>query len=161
MPGITTKNINMGIKMEDKELIESITVGNDDEFREEKLTIETDRRVIRIMFSSDQSCCENVGYFLSDCDEIKFIGSELISIKNTDSKLHTKEIKSLGFSKNHPFRGCGGGYVENLFFVTINTSIGDIQFTAYNSHNGHYGHAVTVTQEPIRVDEKIIFQKTI
>ena len=97
----------------------------------------TDQQTIKIGISDKQSCCENFGCIITN-DEIKeFIGTELLGISITDTALNNKEIEEL------EYLDCGGA-----MFVNLETSEGLLQFVAYNSHNGYYGHeAVLVSKQ--------------
>ncbi len=95
--------------------------------------ITTDKQEILILISNGQSCCESWGYFSSNDDFSDFIGSDLLEIKTVDTALNVSAMtKAVG-----EYGVCDGG----LLFVNLETNKGTLQFAAYNSHNGYYGHS--------------------
>lgn len=127
--------------MKTKEIILSITEGS---FKG-KCTYEnydgfivlTNLQSIKIGISNGQNCCENWGYLTSeDNDNLSsFIGSELLEIKNTNTEMMTRTVDFLN-----------KGYInhDSTMFVTFETTHGTFQITAYNEHNGYYGHTAVV-----------------
>jgi len=103
--------------------------------------INTDKQVIKLGIENRQSCCENWGYFMTEDDLKEFEGAKLISITLTDTALKTKELEE--------------EYVEvdECMFVNLNTDKGLLQFVAYNSHNGYYGHEAVVVSEILNHEE--------
>ena len=100
-------------------------------------SIETNLQTIKIGICGAQSCCENFGCIITNDDISEFIGVEILGVSLTDTALNKKEIPELEFSE------CGG-----VMFVNIETSNGLLQFAAYNSHNGSYGHdAVLISKQ--------------
>lgn len=109
--------------------------------------IKTDRQEIKIGISNCQSCCESWGYFISE-DEIQdYIGAELIDIVLADT-----ELKSSVFNKEME-----DIYMEecSIMFVNFNTNKGMFQFTAYNSHNGYYGHTAVIISNQLNEEEDL------
>ena len=101
-------------------------------------SIITTKQIIKLLMATGQHCCENYGYFLSQDDFSAFINSELFSIKLTDDCLNEALLlKNVINIHERSFEG-------NLMFVNLETSAGTLQFTAYNEHNGYYGHAAKV-----------------
>ena len=84
---------------------------------------------------------------MSEDDFADFIGAQLIDIKIVDTALNVTELKMEDELKG------GGLDAGDTMFVNINTSEGLLQFVAYNSHNGYYGHTAyfmindTIAQE--------------
>lgn len=87
-----------------------------------------DGSAVQLLISNESQCCEQWGYLMSNDNLAEFIGAELLNVKTVD----------------HQVSGDGDPY-RNTVFVNIETSRGTLQFTAYNEHNGYYGHAVRVT----------------
>jgi len=98
-------------------------------------SVTTDAQVIRIGIQNGQACCETWGYLVSEDHVLEFVGASLLGISLTDTALNTRVVEKLG-----------DAYVEasEAMFVTIDTTVGPLQFAVYNSHNGHYGHDVGV-----------------
>jgi hypothetical protein len=94
--------------------------------------ITTNKQIITLLISNQQSCCENWGYFLSEDDVDEFIGAILKDVTLTDTVLNTKYLPD--------YMDEDGG----IIFVNLETNKGTLQFTAYNSHNGYYGHEAKV-----------------
>jgi hypothetical protein len=103
----------------------------------------TDKQTIKLGIESGQSCCEQYGYFMSEDDYSEFINSNLISIEITDTCLNTKKLEQEEL------------YSPDCMFVNLNTSKGLLQFVAYNSHNGYYGHDAVVVSEQLNYEETL------
>jgi len=101
----------------------------------------TDKQTIKLGIQSGQSCCEQYGYFMSEDDFSGFINSKLISIEITNTCLNTKKLEQEEL------------YEPDLMFVNLNTDKGLLQFVAYNSHNGYYGHDAVVVSEQLNHEE--------
>jgi hypothetical protein len=102
----------------------------------------TDKQIIQIGISDGRSCCESFGCIITN-DEIKeFIGSNLINISITDLALNNKKIEELEYLDS------GGA-----MFVNLETSEGLLQFVAYNSHNGYYGHEAVLISKQFNHEE--------
>lgn len=110
--------------------------------------ITTDNQVIKLLIDSDQSCCENFGYFMSEDDLERFIGSNLIDITITDTALNTHKLLNNNLDAEPPYVYEGG-----IMFVNIHTSGGVLQFVAYNEHNGYYGHEAKVISQQLNHEE--------
>ncbi len=94
-------------------------------------TVVTNRQRIHIGVSAGQSCCEVTGYFMSEDDPAEFIGARVVGVTVTDTALRTYE------AVEHLDEG-------GVMFVNVDTDRGTLQFAAYNSHNGYYGHEARV-----------------
>jgi len=101
----------------------------------------TDKQTIKLGISDGQSCCERSGYFMSEDDFSEFIGANLIDLAITDTCLNTKKLEEEEL------------YEPDLMFVNLNTDKGLLQFVAYNSHNGYYGHSAVVVSEQLNHEE--------
>ena len=115
---------------------------NDDYGFYEGYEITTDRQTIKVGISSQQSCCERFGYFMTEDNLNEYIGANLISITHTDTEMTTKLIKELYLD-----------YDPDTMFITFETNQGSFQFVAYNSHNGYYGHKATIISEQLNIDD--------
>lgn len=73
-----------------------------------------------------QSCCENWGYFVTNDNIEDFFNATLFSVDIVDDCLRKEKAPSI--------------YEGGVMFVNFETSHGTLQFTAYNEHNGYYGH---------------------
>lgn len=102
----------------------------------------TDKQTIKLGISNSQNCCESWGYFMSEDDLKEFEGAELKEITLTDVALKTEIFES----KDIDFEG-------DLMFVNFSTDKGVLQFTAYNQHNGYYGHNAIVISEQLNHEE--------
>jgi len=99
--------------------------------------IETEQEYIFFGITSGQQCCEYFGYLMcgDGQKEIEsFIGAEFLSLECTDKNLLKTEL----FLKENYM------HEDEVMFIDINTNKGTLQFTAYNQHNGKYGHKVMV-----------------
>lgn len=96
----------------------------------EGFAIVTDKQKIVMGISSNQSCCENFGYFWTNDSVENFVGAKLLNVSLTDTLLKTES-----FDKE---------YAGDVMFVNFETNKGTLQFVAYNEHNGYYGHEAVV-----------------
>lgn len=95
--------------------------------------------VLSFAIDSHQHCCEDSGYFISQDsgDFERFIGAKILNINvSYDSDDYTE----LRVTEN-----ANTICVSDCVYVTVYTDKGDFQFTAYNVHNGYYGHNVKIT----------------
>jgi hypothetical protein len=99
-------------------------------------TVVTNCQRIHLGVSTGQSCCERTGYFMSEDNLAEFIGAKLIGVTVTNTALRTYEAVE--------YLDEGG-----VMFVNLNTDRGTLQFAAYNSHNGYYGHEARVDCQQI------------
>lgn len=110
----------------------------------EGFEIVTNKQRIKLYIDNGQSCCESWGYFWCNDNPQEFVGTNLREVSLTDTALNTKKVESQGADS----RGYGG-----IMFVNFDTSRGILQFVAYNSHNGYYGHTATVESEQLKHSE--------
>ena len=109
----------------------------------EGVLITTTKQTIRIGIATEQNCYETSGYFFTEDNIDMFVGATLLSVELTDAGLHTQTLKDA-------FKyGLEDG---DVMFVTLLTSKGPLQFTAYNRHNGYYSHAAVV--ESLQLTER-------
>ncbi len=94
--------------------------------------ITTNKQVIKLLIANEQSCCEKWGYLFCNDSYEEFIGKEIHSISIVDTCLVKKEM---------PFDYLDDG---GVIFVNLETEAGTLQFSAYNCHNGWYGHNVYI-----------------
>lgn len=106
----------------------------------------TTRQRIKLYIDNSSSCCESWGYFWCNDKPDDFIGAKLLGVSVTDTALNTKKIEAEGADS----RDEGG-----IMFVNLETSKGVLQFVAYNSHNGYYGHSATVESEQLKHSETL------
>lgn len=106
----------------------------------------TDKQDIRFGITNGSSCCEDFGYFSTNDNLKEFVGADLSDISLTGTDLLTKKIAA-----DFPYGFDSGG----VMFVTIKTSKGDLQFAAYNSHNGYYGHTAKIWSEQVTHEESL------
>lgn len=97
--------------------------------------IVTDKQIILLGISEWQGCCENWGYFLTNDDTAEFIGATLLSVDLVDDCLRKNTAPDI--------------YDGDVMFVNLETDRGTLQFTAYNEHNGYYGHTALVVSEQL------------
>ena len=95
---------------------------------------------VRMGIASGQCCCENYGYLTSQDDFTDFVGAELLRVKGVDKALKHYDVPSV--------------YAGSAMFINLNTSRGQLQFVAYNEHNGYYSHdAVLIENGTTTVSE--------
>jgi hypothetical protein len=110
--------------------------------------ITTDDQEITLLMSIEQDCCEDPGFFLSEDDFQKFIGAQLFGIELTDTN-RSNTVFTYSWSRELDDREYISLDAGDVMFVDIKTSVGTLQFVAYNSHNGYYGHSATVTSKQL------------
>lgn len=111
--------------------------------------ITTDEQVIKLIIDNDGQCCERWGYFMSEDDFSEFIGSEIIDISITDTALNTEKWERAKNPDNDDYESND----IQVMFVNISTTNGILQFTAYNEHNGYYGHEAKVISTQLNHEE--------
>lgn len=100
-----------------------------------------DTSMLCIGIDEDQQCCESSGYITShDCYE-EFFGAEFLDYYITTRDLCT--IENLPEIDR---------YDGDMMFFTIKTNKGDLQFVAYNEHNGYYAHDVVILKGGVEVE---------
>jgi len=119
--------------------------------------IKTDRQTISLMIDNDQSCCEAWGYLMSEDDPAKFVGATLFGVRLTDTNRSSMQFLKSG-DEGYYEADWDDPKVEHVsdgdvMFVDIQTDRGILQFVAYNSHNGYYGHEVRVKSEQLTHSE--------
>ena len=129
-----------------REIREAVTWGGSEWSQYEGFEVQTDEQVIRIGISNGQSCCENWGYFASEDNFAEFIGATIANIAITDTALNTRVVEQ----REELYLDEG-----DIMFVTVNTSNGPLQFVAYNSHNGYYGHTAVVESRQLQHEETL------
>jgi hypothetical protein len=102
----------------------------------------TDQQTIQIGISDGQACCESFGCIITNDETKEFIGAELLGISITDTALNNKKIEEI------EYLDCG-----DAMFVNLETSEGLLQFVAYNSHNGYYGHDAVLISKQLNYEE--------
>lgn len=117
--------------------------------------VHTTEQVIYLLIDDCQSCCENWGYFMSlDEDAFgTFVGAELHEVKLTDTALNTQQLASETAGSTNGFGEKYDKEYACTMFVTLETSAGPLQFTAYNEHNGYYGHDARVISRQLNHKE--------
>lgn len=103
--------------------------------------IETDKQVIKLGIANGQSCCESWGYFMTNDDVNDFVDAELLKIETVDEILNVEKLVDT--------------YDGGCMFVNLTTSKGVLQFVAYNSHNGYYGHTAIVESTQFSTEETL------
>lgn len=95
-----------------------------------------DGNQVKMGISNGSQCCENWGYLTSEDNLSEFVGAKLKSVTVVDEKLESTDAPDI--------------YEGGLMFINIDTTIGLLQFVAYNEHNGYYSHdAVLIENETI------------
>lgn len=111
--------------------------------------IVTNEQEILLLIDDESSCCERWGYFWSD-DEVKnFIGAEIQKIEIVDTALDKKILVKNNLDIDDEWFDGG------VMFVNFETSKGLLQFTAYNEHNGYYGHEAKVISKQLKHKETL------
>lgn len=106
-------------------------------------TVTTDRQTIRLGISAGVMCCEKYGYFMTNDSVSEFIGAKLLDVKVVDTSLKVHPVESDGWNE------------RQTMFVNLETDRGTLQFTAYNEHNGYYGHQAKVSSVQLTHEETL------
>jgi hypothetical protein len=104
--------------------------------------IVTSKQTILLGIQGGQSCCEQYGYFMTEDNLNDFVGANLRNVVLTDKGLN----KVAQDQANDIYDG-------GIMFVNLETSRGTLQFVAYNSHNGYYGHDACVVSTQLNHSE--------
>ena len=88
----------------------------------------------KLGIDNNSQCCEHWGYITSNDKYDNFIGAEFIDCRVTTQELCTIE-------------DLPDVYEGGMMFFTISTNKGDLQFVAYNEHNGYYSHDVLLVKD--------------
>lgn len=108
----------------------SYLMGSEFEYDGVTITLD-DGTIYQFGIYNQSSCCEKWG-FLATPDAVElFVGAEFVSLEKVD----TNELQAKADAE---YLDDGG-----VSFVNVETSLGQLQFAAYNSHNGYYGHSVS------------------
>lgn len=99
--------------------------------------IKTTEQEITFSIDNCQQCCESFGYMTSDDDLQDFIGRELRGIAVVDEDYARFDLEDFWLD--------AGGVV----FIEVQTDIGSFQVALYNSHNGYYGHTVSISSNQL------------
>lgn len=111
---------------------------------EDGFDVVTSEQTIHLGIDNRGSCCETWGHFWCNDNPQEFVGAAVRGVTLTDTALNTKEVEELG--------SLDGG---DVMFVNIETDRGVLQFVAYNSQNGYYGHTARVGCTQLTHQEKL------
>lgn len=139
-----TLTISIPIERPMTETITAITPyeGHEGYHKEAGFQVRTNEQLITLAIEDESSCCEQWGYFLSEDDIAKFVGSDLLGVSITDMNLTSHSfIPGDGVDDKNAIHLDEG----DTLFVNIETTEGKLQFAAYNAHNGYYGHKARVS----------------
>src|SRR5690606_37579006 len=98
-------------------------------------SVTTNKQTIKLGIDNGQCCCEKCCDFWTSGNVEECICHEVLDVRIVDECLDVHQAPEID----------EGG----VMFVTIVTDRGDLQFTAYNEHNGYYGHAAIVVSEQL------------
>lgn len=120
--------------MSEEEVILQIKEYEDNEDRYEGFEVVTSTRIVRLLIDNRQWGCERWGYLWCNDDPSSFIGAKLKEIEIVDEALDKHKVEDI---------------IERLeegkiMFINFVTRQGELQFVAYNAHNGYYGHKVKI-----------------
>lgn len=136
---------NLGIIQSIEEVIDIKFPDNEDYWEEfSGYKIITNQTELYLVIRSEQQCCEHFGYLISEDDFSKFIGTRLNRVKVTDKNRQSVEYEIKGRDSEY-----------QAIFIDLNTDHGTLQFTAYNSHNGYYGHNVIVRTDKVLLEQRL------
>ena len=121
--------------------VQGLKLHNKDYPRYNGYLIKTNTQEISIVIDNGQSCCEVWGYLTSEDDFKDFIGAELLSVEVVDDGYKSEKITLPEYVSE-----------GECIFVNVQTSEGTLQFVLYNSHNGYYGHKVSIYSNQIKYD---------
>lgn len=111
------------------------------------IKIYTDEGDFTFIMNDQQSCCEQFGYVYTPNIVSDFIGSELLKVSEITTEFDANKAHGTDIISD---------YDTATSHFKIETSVGDILFTFYNSHNGYYSHDYCVKK-----DENILFDGSV
>jgi len=106
----------------------------------------TNEQEIILGIGNGSGCCETWGHFFCNDDVKEFLGAQVMGVSVTDTALNNHKI-----TEEIP----NGLYEGGIMFVNIATNRGVLQFVAYNSHNGYYGHTASVSCKQLNHQESL------
>lgn len=111
--------------------------------------IRTDAQEIQLLISNQQQCCEDWGYLMTPDNVQEFVGATLLNVKRIPmSEVDPKHSRYSNVPVNE--------FTDEVdIFINVETDRGTLQFTAYNDHNGYYGHDVIIKSNQCNIDESI------
>lgn len=112
-----------------KERIEAISDLNEAYY--DGFKVITTEQSIEVGINNGRGCCETWGHFWTNDNPSEFVGAELLGVFIVDESLDVHKLDK---------EVDGGLDAGAVMFVNFKTDRGVLQFTAYNSHNGYYGH---------------------
>jgi hypothetical protein len=99
-----------------------------------------------LLIENFQQCCEEWGYLHTEDNINDFVGAVVNEVTVMDTDDEIIDIES----------HVGSAESIDSVFITFHTEKGNLQFVAYNAHNGYYGHEVyIVTGSTVAVDTVI------
>lgn len=104
-----------------------------------------ENKILKLLISNGQSCCEEFGHIQSEDNLLDFIGSDLIKYELLDDGYDPIFIDK---------HSVNGNYCFDCSMINLHTSKGLLQFAVYNAHNGYYGHEIICKEEDISETEK-------
>lgn len=112
----------------------------------------TDQQRILMLIDNGQSCCEDFGYLITEDDPSKFVGSEFLGVDRIDLSMEEKNVQlRAALTEDDLYSLCDG----DAMFVNVKTDRGTLQFVAYNSHNGYYGHIVRIISRDLNYEDYV------
>lgn len=119
--------------------------------REAGFQVITTEQTITLAIDDESSCCESWGYFLTEDNTEKFAGAVLRGVAITDTnRSHRRFTTGWGADEGENVEHLDEG---DVMFVDIETDRGVLQFVAYNSHNGYYGHTARVSSRQLTLEK--------
>lgn len=105
--------------------------------------IKTTNGNVEIGIENNLNCCESFGTMASNDNFSDFYGAEILEIKYTRENNKLLETFELKLSEQ-----CIE--LQDILFITLETTKGTLQFAVYNVHNGYYGHDCYVSCDFIK-----------
>lgn len=121
-----------------KLIIQNIETRDKDGY--EGIYIKTNVAELKFEIDSEQSCCENFGYFsYNEFDKPleHFIGAEIYEVSVSNNEKENKKVFDATKDVEHCIYD-----IDAAVFINIKTSKGKLQIVIYNEHNGYYGHSI-------------------
>lgn len=110
--------------------------------------ITTNKQVIKLGISAYPVCCEKYGYLVTNDTLKSFLNSTILSIDLVDTELVAGKLESV--CPKDEFK-----IYYNTMFINISTDVGTLQFTAYNHHDGDYGHKSVLVSKELSAEKEL------
>ena len=116
------------------------------------IALETPNKIrnLKILIENIQCCCEDWGYICSEDNFDDFIGATILEVYTTGIAGETTLLEKLKYDSIREYEE---QEEQDVMFLTLKTTKGNLQFAVYNFHNGYYGHTALIVLDDKAIEE--------